>query len=89
MLITVTKDETVVAAESVPAYEFQLSDNDNVMPRIFTVSWFVFENTNQKDFMCADKLKSALATILVSYYELAGRLKTLEDGRVAVRESGI
>uniref|UniRef100_A0A914X7F9 Uncharacterized protein n=1 Tax=Plectus sambesii TaxID=2011161 RepID=A0A914X7F9_9BILA len=86
MIITVAKDETVVAAETVPSYEFPLSDNDNVMPRIYTVVWFVFENTDatdQKNFMCVDRLKSAMATTLVNYYELAGRLKTLKNGGVA------
>uniref|UniRef100_A0A914W7R7 Uncharacterized protein n=1 Tax=Plectus sambesii TaxID=2011161 RepID=A0A914W7R7_9BILA len=87
MIITVAKDETVMAAETVPSYEFPLSDNDNVMPRIYTVVWFVFENTDatdEKNFMCVDRLKSAMASTLVNYYELAGRLKTLENGGVAV-----
>lgn len=85
MKITVKSTEIVRATVTKPAYRSRLSNNDVVMPKVYTSGVLFYKNMEKSEnFMVAQELKNSLAVILDRFYELAGRIVTLDDGNIEV-----
>ncbi|KAJ3684436.1 hypothetical protein LUZ61_013600 [Rhynchospora tenuis] len=89
MAITVRKSTMVKPAEPTPQRRLWNSNLDLVVVRWHTPSVYFYRNTNMSgDFFDAERMKSALAKVLVPFYPMAGRLGRDIDGRVDINCNG-
>ncbi len=75
----------VLKAKTKPTYKLLLSDIENVMAKMYIrFSFFFVNDDGSARFMPSAKLKLSLVETLDDFYELSGRLQTLENGSLVV-----